>query len=118
MKNNLKTEKEYDIRIVASIMENGLLCNNIEEIFDLSQDLINKEVDVLNYQSLEKEIIFELKKQYPSIKRLSHYPTTEYTEGYSDYLVQHYKKCYGDTLKLEVYKRKVKALKPFNFSTR
>lgn len=115
MKNNEKIVKEYDIRIIASIMENAMLCDNIEQIFEFAQDLIDKEVDLLNFKDLQKEIVSEINKQHPYIKRYSYYPTAEYMENYCNFLIKMYKNLYGHTLKFEVYDIKRKTLKPFHF---
>ena len=115
MKNGEKIVKEYDIRIIASIMENGMLCDNIEQVFDFSQNLINKEVDILNFKDLQKEIVSEINKQYPNIKRYNYYPTGEYIEDYCNSLIKMYRSLYGDTLKFEVYNIKKKSLKSFHF---
>lgn len=115
MKNNKKIVKEYDIRIIASIMENALLCDNIEQIFEFAQDLINKEVDLLNYKNYGRQVVSEINKQHQYIKRYSYYTTTEYMENYRNFLIKMYKNLYGDTLKFEVYDIKRKTLKPFHF---
>lgn len=115
MKNNEKKLKEYDIRIIASVMENGLLCDRMEQVFEFAQDLINKEVDLLNYKNYEKEIISEINRQYPTIIRYTKYPTGEYIEGYCNSLIKMYKKLYGNTLIFEVYNIKRKTLTPFHF---
>ena len=115
MKDNEKIVKEYDVRIIASIMENAMLCDNIEQIFEFAQDIIDKEVDVLNFKKLQKEIIFEINKQYPNIQRYTNFPTAEYDECYVATLVDFYRKNFGDNLDFEVYARKKKIFKPFHF---
>lgn len=115
MKNSEKITKEYDIRIIASIMENGMLCDNIEQVFEFAQDLINKEVDLLNFRILQKEIINEINNQYPNMKRLTTFPTAEYDECYVATLIDFYRKNFGNSLNFEVYARKKKIFKPFHF---
>lgn len=115
MKNNEKIVKEYDIRIIASIMENALLCDYIEQVFEFAQDLINKEVDLLNFRILQKEIINEINNQYPNIQRYTNFPTAEYDECYVATLVDFYRKNFGNNLDFEVYARKKKIFKPFHF---
>lgn len=115
MKNNKKIVKEYDIRIIASIMENALLCDYIEQVFEFAQNLINKEVDLLNFRILQKEIINEINNQYPNIQRYTNFPTAEYDERYVATLVDFYRKNFGNNLDFEVYARKKKIFKPFHF---
>ena len=71
---NIKKVKEYDARIIASIIENAFLCNNENEIFNCAEDIINEEVDILNYREKSTKVIEEIKRQCPYIKRITPYP--------------------------------------------
>lgn len=111
---NNKITKEYKIEIIASIIENALFCTN-EELFSFCEEIINKEVDIMNLQNNIDEITNELKEQYPSLKRITPYPTSDFGEYYINEIIKFYKNIFGDTITIEVYPRKIKKLKPFHF---
>ena len=109
-----KITKEYKIEIIASIIENALFCTN-EELFSFCEEIINREVDIMNLYDNIDEITKELKKQYPSLKRITPYPTSDFGEYYINTIIKLYKKMFGDTIAIKVYPRKIKKIKPFHF---
>lgn len=114
MENNKKV-KEYDIKIIASIIENALLCDNEEEIFNCSENIINEEVDILNYREKSEKVIEEIKKQCPYIKRITPYPMSDINSDLMNKICNYYINAYGETIFLKVYSRKRKKLTPFHF---
>lgn len=112
---NIKKVKEYDVRIIASIIENAFLCNNENEIFNCAEDIINEEVDILNYREKSTKVIEEIKRQCPYIKRITPYPMGNLNSDLINKVCDSYIKSYGETIFLKVYPIKRKKLIPFHF---
>lgn len=112
---NIKKVKEYDVRIIASIMENAFLCNSESEIFNCAEDIINEEVDILNYREKSTKVIEEIKRQCPYIKRITPYPMDNLDSDLINEVCDFYIKSYGETIFLKVYPIKRKKLTPFHF---
>lgn len=113
MKDN-KIVKEYRIEVIASIVENALFCTN-EELFDFCSDLIGEDIGAIDFMTYLKSVEYEIRRQYPNIKRITSYPTSDYGESSIYHVVNEYKERYGDTLTFEVKNTKRKILKPFHF---
>lgn len=114
---DIKIEKEYDVRIIASIMENAFLCNTVEEIFDCAEALIDEEVDIFNYQEKHYKVIREIKSQYPYIKRITPYPGSDLNSDEIRKVCNYYIFNYGKTIPLRVLLIRKKILKPYHFNT-
>ncbi len=113
MKNN-RIEKEIDIEVVASILEKIAL-GGIYNLTNFASMLIDESVDSINLVGKLPEIEAELNRQYPNIKRLIGPIHGELHEGYTDFIVEQYRKTYGDKITFLVYPKKEKKLKPFHF---
>ncbi len=111
---NNKVEKEYKIEIIASIIENALFCTN-EELYEFCEDLLNENVSILNFNKFLPDTKEEINRQYPEIKRITGYPTTDYGISSIESIIEEYKCLYGDKLTFKVYDTNKKVLKPFHF---